>query len=264
MSKKIVFFDIDGTLVDCVNGLDYLTDYTKRALKKLKDEGHYIFIASGRPYGYLLKELLEFNFDGYILCDGAYILFHGKEIGYHPIDKEEIRFMFEQAKNKNMTYVGYDKKYAYFFNDDGRFLEYSHKFNFNDQFIGKIGNYEEMVDKFLKIHICCRNDRDFKEFVLHEDKFNCANDNNFYLKEIYSKQYNKATALKEILDYTGLNLEDSYFFGDGLNDIEMMGAIGHAIAMDNAVEEVKSHADYICKSVSDDGVADFIFNSGLF
>ena len=29
MSKKIVFFDIDGTLVDCVNGLDYLTDYTK-------------------------------------------------------------------------------------------------------------------------------------------------------------------------------------------------------------------------------------------
>lgn len=137
MSKKIVFFDIDGTLVDCVNGLDYLTDYTKRALKKLKDEGHYIFIASRRPYGHLLKELLEFNFDGYILCDGAYILFHGKEIGYHPIDKEEIRFMFEQAKNKNMTYVGYDKKYAYFFIDDGRFLDYSHKFNFNDQFIGR-------------------------------------------------------------------------------------------------------------------------------
>ena len=97
MGKKVIFFDIDGTLVDCIHGMDYLTEYTKKALKKLKDEGHYIFIASGRPYGYLLKELLGFEFDGYVLCDGAYTLFHDSLISYHPINPKEIEFMFEQA-----------------------------------------------------------------------------------------------------------------------------------------------------------------------
>ena len=49
---KLFFFDIDGTLLDGLSGLDYLTDYTKKALKKLKEDGHYIFIATGRPYPY--------------------------------------------------------------------------------------------------------------------------------------------------------------------------------------------------------------------
>ena len=34
--------------------------------------------------------------------------------------------------------------------------------------------------------------------------------------------------------------------------------------MGNARDEVKSHGEYICKSVSEDGVADFIENSNLF
>lgn len=264
MRRKLVFFDIDGTLLDGLNGQDYLTEYTKKALVKLKNDGHYIFIATGRPYPYLPKDLIEYDFDGYILCDGSYVVFHDKEIAYHPIEKEEIISMFEQAKERNMIYVGYDKENAYFFNDDGTFLEFCHLFNFDESYMRVIEDYKNIVHTFTKIHIKCKEEKELNEVMVNEDKLYSADDYEHMMKEIYSKKYSKATALKEILDYTGLKLEDTYFFGDGLNDLAMMDTIGCAIAMDNANDEVKRHADYICKSVSEDGVADFIFHSGLF
>lgn len=264
MGRKLVFFDIDGTLLDGLSGLDYLTDYTKKALKKLKEDGHYIFIATGRPYPYLPQDLLEFDFDGYVLCDGAYIYLHGQEIAYHPIDKEDIIYMFEQAKERNMTYIGYDRKEAYFFNEDQEFIDFCHLFNFDESCMRHIDDYKDKANSFLKIHIKGNNEKDFDEVDVDLDKFYSADDRKFFMKEIYSKSYSKATALKEILDYTGLKREDTYFFGDGLNDIALMDVVGCAIAMDNAKDEVKKHAQYVCKSVSEEGVADFIFNSGLF
>lgn len=264
MSKKIVFFDIDGTLIDCIKGQRDLTDYTKKALRKLKEDGHYIFIASGRPYCYLMEELFDFEFDGYILSDGAYVLFHDKEISYHPISKDELKPMINHALSKDMIIVGYNRKNAYFFNDDGHLLEYCKTFKYNDRCSAKVKCIEEILDDITKLHIQAINKEDYQDMYVDKNLFYTGDDDHAFLREVYSKKYSKATALNEILEYTGLNLEDTYFFGDGNNDIEMMDAVGCAIAMDNAKDEVKKHADYICKSIYEDGVADFIFNSGLF
>lgn len=264
MDRKIIFFDIDGTLIDCQKGHDFLTEYTKKALKQLKDDGHYIFIASGRPYCYLMDELLEFDFDGYILSDGAYVLFKGQELSYHPLDAEVLKPMVKTAEEKNMIYIAYNRKNAYFFNDNGSLLEYCKTFKFNDKCVDYVDTIDEIINDVTKIHLQALNEDDYMEMDIDLNLFYTGNDDNHFLKEIYGKKYSKATALKEILDYTGLSIENSYFFGDGKNDIEMMDVIGHPIAMDNASDEVKAHADYICKSVAEDGVADFIFNSGLF
>lgn len=262
MGRKLIFFDIDGTLVDGLNGHDYLTDYTKQALKKLKEDGHYIFIASGRPYPYLLKEILEEEFDGYILSDGAHIIFKGKEIGYHPLNQEDVERIIEQAPLA--TLCCYEKDKTYLFHDDGSFVEFAKYFNFDQTSIKTIKNYKEKTSVITKLHLMFKTLDEFNQVKIDEKKFYCAQDEKHLLKEIYSRSYSKATALKEILDYTGLKKEDTYFFGDGLNDLEMMDAIGHGIAMGNACEILKEKADYICKDVSEDGVADFIFHSGLF
>ena len=44
-------------------------------------------------------------------------------------------------------------------------------------------------------------------------------------------------------------------FGDGSNDISMLKAVGHGIAMGNSVEELKECAEFITKNIGDDGVA---------
>lgn len=264
MERKVILFDIDGTLVECQKGHVSLTDKTKEALKKLKEAGHYIFIASGRPYCYLLEELIDFRFNGYILDDGAYVLFDNNEIAYHPIDVKKLEPILKQVKDKNMTYVAYTKKYAYVYNDDGSLVDYAHTFMLNDNYVRHIDDIDEKKDKVLKIHVQTRNEEDYNHLIINDKDFYYAKDQEHCLYEIYSRTYSKATALDEILQEIDIKIEDSYFFGDGYNDIEMMDHVGHAIAMANVPSCVQEHADYICKSVEQDGVADFIMNSGLF
>lgn len=264
MERKVILFDIDGTLIDCQNGHTTLTTNTKRALQALKEAGHYIFIASGRPYCYLLEELIDFDFDGYILDDGAYILFDNQELAYHPIPVKQLEPLLKQVIEKNMVAVLYGKKDAYVFQDDGSLIDYAKSFMINEKYVKYVTAVDKIKDQVLKVHIKTQNENDFKHMKINENDFYCVNDTSHLLKEIYGKTYTKATALDEILEKLHVKKENTYFFGDGHNDIEMMDAVHHAIAMDNATLEVKKHADAICKSVAQDGVADYIFYSGLF
>lgn len=263
MMRKIVLFDIDGTLLECINGKTQLSQITKQALMKLKENGYYIMIASGRPYCYLPKEIRDFDFDGYILDDGAHVIFNQHE-WLHPIAEDKLKPLFQQALEKEMTVVGYAEKYAYAYHDDGSLLQYARTFMLDESLVKYVDTISELNKPFLKLHIQCRNELDFQQFILNDQDFYCANDTQHYLKEIYSRQYTKATAFNEILTKLNIARENSYFFGDGFNDIQMMDAVGHAIAMANAHDDVKKHADYVCQSVLEDGVAQFILHSNIF
>jgi hydroxymethylpyrimidine pyrophosphatase-like HAD family hydrolase len=58
-------------------------------------------------------------------------------------------------------------------------------------------------------------------------------------------------------------MEDVYAFGDGLNDIEMIKGVGTGVAMGNAVEELKRHADLVTADVADDGISKALSKLGL-
>ena len=73
--------------------------------------------------------------------------------------------------------------------------------------------------------------------------------------EVYYKENHKATGILKALEYLNLPIEESYAFGDGENDIEMLATVGCGIAMGNAAENVKRHAKQVTDSVSQDGVA---------
>lgn len=264
MERKAIFFDIDGTLVDCLNGLTSLSDKTKDIFYKLKKEGHSLFIASGRPYCYLLKELREFDFDGYILNDGAHILFSHEEFMSHPIQTTHLQPLIQQVIDDDLTMIAYSQKYAYFYHDDGSLLDYCHSFMIDDEFIRHVDDLHDIKEPIYKLHIQTKDQKSYQNLIVDNNHFCVSYDDEHYLREIYSRHYSKATALLEVLDELGIEQKNSYFFGDGLNDIEMMKTVGYAIAMDNACEEVKQHANAICKSVSQDGVTDFIVNSGIF
>ena len=68
--SKLVFFDIDGTLLDSEM---QVPESTMQALHRLKENGHKIAICSGRPYSIIYPFLLEMGFDGVIASAGAYI-----------------------------------------------------------------------------------------------------------------------------------------------------------------------------------------------
>lgn len=68
----------------------------------------------------------------------------------------------------------------------------------------------------------------------------------------------KSRALKQLLDMLGLNARGLTVFGDDVNDIGMFEQAGRAVAVENAIEEVKSRAHRIIGKNGDDSVAKFI------
>ena len=65
----------------------------------------------------------------------------------------------------------------------------------------------------------------------------------------------KGSAIKVIAEKEGINLDEVIAFGDGENDISMLEVAGTAVAMENAMESVKAHADIIALNNLEDGVA---------
>jgi hypothetical protein len=68
----------------------------------------------------------------------------------------------------------------------------------------------------------------------------------------------KSKALRELADIEGFKMEDVVVFGDHINDIRMFAAAGKAVAVSNAQEKLKAHADEIIGSNEEDAVANYL------
>ena len=92
--KKIVFLDIDGTLVTP----NYPYQICKKRIKKARENGHLIFLCTGRNrVG--IESIMSDDFDGCICSAGGYLEIKGEMIETTYLDKEEVeqaRKVFEQ------------------------------------------------------------------------------------------------------------------------------------------------------------------------
>lgn len=77
--------------------------------------------------------------------------------------------------------------------------------------------------------------------------------------EIMPEGVNKGSALRELCDIMKIPLANTYVIGDYYNDLDMMRAAGHAVAMDNAPEDVKAVAKEITGNCNDGGVGQFLY-----
>ena len=64
----------------------------------------------------------------------------------------------------------------------------------------------------------------------------------------------KADALRHVAQRLQVDIDHTYAFGDGFNDISMLKAAGHGIAMGNGQEKTKKAAEYVTKNIDEDGV----------
>ena len=73
----------------------------------------------------------------------------------------------------------------------------------------------------------------------------------------------KAVGIECLLKHFGIRREETMAFGDGANDIEMLDYVGTGVAMGNAADIVKAHADYVTDSSDDDGIANALTRLGI-
>ena len=98
MSFRAIFFDIDGTLL----GRDKrMPSSTLHAMKKARENGVLLFVATGRvtPMTYFLRDY--FNFDGYAAMTGQYC-FDKNDTVLHTqaINPEDIKLLMQLQKEE--------------------------------------------------------------------------------------------------------------------------------------------------------------------
>lgn len=77
MNKKMIFFDIDGTILH--EKTRTIPQSTLSAIKKARENGHLAFINTGRTFFNLTDDILGIGFDGYVCGCGTYIHYYGVE-----------------------------------------------------------------------------------------------------------------------------------------------------------------------------------------
>ena len=75
MNKRIVFFDIDGTLID--DDTHLIPESAVDAIRQAQKNGHILIVNTGRPNGAMDQCLKDIGFDGYICGGGTYIEYNG-------------------------------------------------------------------------------------------------------------------------------------------------------------------------------------------
>ncbi|WP_264757794.1 HAD family hydrolase [Neobacillus dielmonensis] len=86
--KKAIFIDVDGTLVN-QNGV--VPESAKFAVQKARENGHLVFICTGRSKAILFPEILEVGFDGVIGSAGGYIEMRDQILFHERVKKEDLQ-----------------------------------------------------------------------------------------------------------------------------------------------------------------------------
>ena len=253
MEKKIIFFDIDGTLYTPEFG--GITQIVKDAIASTRKKGHLCFIASGRPYGYIAKNVKEIGFDGYVLANGAVVRYHDENIKVHYLNEYDVQKLCHALHNKNIEYVVHTTDLCYMNENNHCLLEFYKKCNIDFENFCFHYNEEEIFKKTKKIEAWVKTQEEKEYAVSHFDHFAYELHPDGHSMEIYAKDVSKATGILDVLNILNIDKKDSYCFGDGPNDVEMFETVGHAIAMGNAIDVIKEKSDEICLSVQENGVA---------
>lgn len=245
--KKIVFFDIDGTLLDHEKKLPAST---KKAIHLLKEKGVFVAIATGRaPFMFEgLREELEI--DSFVSFNGQFVVFENNVIYENPLNESELDKLTRHAKSNNDPLIYMNEKTMKASVKHHPFIETS---------LGSLNFAHPEEDgrfyvnrKIYQTLLFCESHNEHKYNEAFPD-FDFVRWHQFSV-DILPMGGSKAEGIKKMIERIGFELKDVYAFGDGLNDLEMLKEVGTGVAMGNAVPEAKEQADYITSDVSEDGI----------
>ena len=105
MQKKTIFFDIDGTLLDCWHNKPFtIPNSNRQALQLLKQQGHQIIACTGRHEAFL-KKYFPNIFESYITMNGSHIVYQGDIIYDRIFSHEEVSYLMKHFDNVKARYA---------------------------------------------------------------------------------------------------------------------------------------------------------------
>lgn len=260
MNKKLLFFDIDGTLL---NSKKVLSLETRQAIEKARENGHEIAIATGRS-PFFLKEISEdLGIDSFVSFNGQFVVYKGQAISKRPIPNKTLLKLSARAAEEDLPIV---------FLDEHRMTsatKYHEKIKISmDSLYYPMPEFEP--ERFKEqdvyqslLYVTSENEKQYKKdfpelaFIRWHE----------FSTDVINADVSKAYGIEQFIKHTDFSLEDVIAFGDGLNDLEMLAFVaekGVSVAMGNAIDEVKAVASFTTDHVDEDGLPKAMKKIGLY
>ena len=258
--SKYVFFDIDGTLLDREG---HVSESAGRAIRMLRENGHKALLCSGRTRGYIREEeVLSIGFDGIVSGCGTEIEYEGKILLQRLIEPEEALRVVRAAKKHAFPSILEGPRYLYMDAEEFEGDAYAQRLSrvMGEDLLSirdSWGQWE--FSKFSCVINPETRDAFFADFAEGYD----AIFHNDIVAEIIPKGFDKSTGMAWLCEHLGVDREDTFAFGDGMNDIGMFDWAGTGIAMGNGQSAAKEAADYVTDDMHKDGVANALEHFGL-
>ncbi len=257
--KKLFVSDVDNTLLD--ETLTEFSDLFKDCLNKIKENDDLFVLCSGRPTYNLIQLANGLRADGIDLKYVAgyngveiYDLEQDKVVTYSGFQLNEVEEICNYLDKKNLDYMIYDQ-------DILRTNSPSHPMTIREAtFTGTpIGDLSKLcASPKVLVVVDPKDNQEVLEMISGDlTQYEVFNSMTCFV-EIVKKNVNKSTALKEISKLENVDRENTYGFGDGGNDLELLRYANVGIAVENGSDVVKMAADEIIGPVWEDSVAKYI------
>ena len=256
------FFDIDGTILPIGRPIP---QSALDALWKARNLGCRMFLSSGRSPQELPDEIKVFPFDGGVLSAGATIVYRDEVIQRKTFSEEQQKLFFKVAEKYRLCWLlqGPDATYTtrdgHDFHEEMTRAVYNRTTSFPDFRI--VESFPKDLP-IVKAYIMSREGLVLKAREELEGPFHCTNNTTGMAPtiagEVMAKGLSKSAGIKTILEYIHADVSTTVGVGDGENDLDMIDFCHTGIAMGNACEVLKQHADYVSAGIDENGLADAI------
>ncbi len=270
MMKKIIFLDVDGTLIDYEGKMP---TSAANAINQARLNGHQVYICTGCSKAEIEKRHLC-ELDGMIGANGGYVETKGKVIMHHGLSKEDVTKIVDWCNTRKLGFYLESNSGMYC----NKYMLEQGPSVMTKYSLGKgasISDAETKGHNFVNSLICLENHDLYRDdvnkisFILssYQDHLDSKEEFPHLIANTWGGRGEEALfgdlgptgitkryAIEVLLDYLHESKENTISFGDAKIDLSMFECCNYNVAMGNGGKEIKEAADYITDDVNEDGL----------
>lgn len=268
--KKIIFLDVDGTIVDYDNRIP---ESAIKAIRQAREKGHLVYVCTGRSKAEMPEEIWNIGFDGMIGGNGSYVEHDGQVLMHQliplEVEKRVVDWLHERGlefylESNNGLFASRNfreqsrpvlRKYAL---GKGMDQEKVQELEAEDVMHGMVFDGELYRDDLNKISFILSSYQDHLDSKAAFPELKAGTwggkDEQALFGDLGVADIDKAHAVQVILEHLGSDRADTLAFGDAKVDIPMLDYCQIGVAMGNGGPEILAMADMVTDDVDKDGL----------